>query len=185
MLAGVLLCLTLNAHVDHRSENKRQLKVKAAFILNLIRFSQWNSIDKTQKNAPVNLCLYQYNFLYNSLDSIIGKKIKHRKIHSKVIKTFRISEQCDIIIIPPMVLKDFLEFNNVENLQNSITITDLSNKHPAVNSLENKVIFRLIRENSRLSFEVNKTAASKLNIGIGSELLKLGKIISEPDWNNP
>ncbi len=185
MLVSVLLCLTINAYSEHLLDSERQLKVKAAFVINLVRFSQWRSKNKVQKRKTIDLCLYQYNLLHNSLDSIVGKKIKYREIRSKIIKTFRIPEQCDIILIPPMALKEFLEFNTTENLQNSITITDLSQNSPIINSLENKIIFRLIRENSRLSFEVNKTAADKLNIGIGSELMKLGKIVSEPDRNHP
>ena len=81
------------------------------------------------------------------------------------------------MLIPVPVLSQFLSNNDFDNLHERITITDLSNGDEV--SLENKIIFRLKREKSRLRFEVNKIASERLGLIIGSELLKLGILVED------
>ncbi len=182
VLVFVLFDLSVVVYADtHSAEYELQLKVKAAFIRNLVRFSQWQKTSGFRNKQVIEICLYQKNFLYDGLETLTGKRLKFRKVQSRVIKSDRITELCDIILIPASTLQRFLKFNDTDNLKNRITITDLTDESVSFKTLENKVIFRLIRSNLNLRFEVNKTAAQRLNISIGSELLKLGNIISEPD----
>ena len=169
---GMLFSASIaNAQNDNESE---LLKVKAAFILNLARFVEWPEDSSSQEFQDVVLCFYQDNFLKQSVETIRNKKIHNKKIKIKTIKELKISERCEIVLISVDYLAVFLQFNDLKNLQNRITITDLSSRVFYDGSLDNKVIFRLKRDFSRLRFEVNQTAAKRLGIVIGSELLKLG-----------
>ena len=182
LLMVMILCPSMPVQADtHSAEYERQLKVKAAFIRNLVGFSQWQKTSGFRNKQVIEICLYQKNILFDGLDTLTGKKLKFRKVHSRVVKADRIGDTCDVILIPALSLQRFLNFNDAENLKNKITITDLTDGLVSFKTLENKIIFRLIRSNRQLRFEVNKTAAQRLNIVIGSELLKLGNIITEPD----
>ncbi len=178
----IIICLSVVVRADISSAKyERQLKVKAAFIRNLVRFSQWQKTSGFRNKQVIEICLYKVNFLYDGLDTLTGKRLKLRKVKSRVVNSDRITDACDVILIPASSLQHFLDFNDADNLKNRITITDLTDTSVRFKTLENKVIFRLIRSKLKLRFEVNKTAAQRLNIRIGSELLKLGNIISEPD----
>ncbi len=178
----IIICLSVVVRADISSAKyERQLKVKAAFIRNLVRFSQWQKTSGFRNKQVIEICLYKVNFLYDGLDTLTGKRLKLRKVKSRVVNSDRITDACDVILIPASSLQHFLDFNDADNLKNRITITDLTDTPVRFKTLENKVIFRLIRSKLKLRFEVNKTAAQRLNIRIGSELLKLGNIISEPD----
>lgn len=179
------LLLTTDVYAYHNSEINNQLKVKAAFILNLARFVEHKEISSGYKD--VLICFYQYNFLKGAVKLIIDKKINNKPIKLKIIREQVISDRCDVVLIPVSVLATFVHYHDFDKLQNKITITDLSGNTIAHKSaqmnyplLENKVIFRLIQKESKLRFEVNKLAAEKLGIRIGSELLKLGTLVEDP-----
>lgn len=158
-----------------------QLKVKAAFVLNLTRFVKWPEESGRKKARDVMICFYQYNFLEQAIDTIRNKKIQNKTIHFKLIQSLKITERCDVVLVPATAIEDFLHYNEYSDLQNRITITDLSSELSHVSSLENKIIFRLKREQARLRFEVNKKAAEYLGITIGSELLKLGIMVNDTE----
>ena len=179
-----------SVHAYHKNNTNEQLKVKAAFILNLARFVEWPKVTKDKERQNVIICFYQYNFLKESIDTILNKKINNKVIKIKIITELSLKERCEVVLIPASALFMFVKYNNFENLHEKITITDLSSddrEHPldqALESeylLENKIIFRLKRNKSRLHFEINKIASERLGIHIGSELLKLGVLVKDQD----
>jgi len=186
--------LLLLSNSDAYQDSNEQLKVKAAFVLNLARFIEWpDKFEEKEKpegkeKEETIICFYQYNFLKKAIDTIRYKKINNKPIKIKRIRALTIKDRCEIVLIPASTLSVFVKYNNFDDLQQKITITDLSNdeiRHKSDQnteaSLENKIIFRLIRKDSRLRFEVNKIASERLGINIGSELLKLGILISDQD----
>lgn len=165
-----------------------QLKVKAAFVLNLARFVEWPNEQKENARKEVVVCFYQYNFLKDSVATIMDKKIDNKPIRIKTIIDLTVDEQCKVILIPASAVSLFTNYNDTKNLYNRITIADLSSddidedwSKDNNNSLENKIIFRLKREKLRLRFEVNKIASERLGIKIGSELLKLGILVEDQE----
>ncbi len=151
------------------------------------RFYEYPEIIGEEKEDVI-LCFYQYNLLKESVNSIINKKINNKPIKVKIIKDLKLEGRCDVVLIPESTISLFVDYNDFDDLKKRITITDLSHGDIDYNSgnghkylLENKIIFRLIREQSRLRFEVNKTASERLGIVIGSELLKLGILVTDQE----
>ncbi len=183
--------LISDAYAFQKNRVNEQLKVKAAFVLNLARFIEWPEETTGEEKEDVVLCFYQYNFLKESINSILDKKINNKPIKIKVIKELKLKGRCDVVLIPESTISLFVNYNDFDDLQKKITITDLSHGDIGYNSkqshdhfLENKIIFRLTREKSRLRFEVNKTASERLGIVIGSELLKLGILVKDQDGHS-
>lgn len=178
-----------SAYAYQKSNVNDLQKVKAAFILNLARFVEWPQEVEGKENNDIILCFYQYNFLNNSVDTIRNKKINNKPIRIKIVRELNVNERCEVVLIPASAIAMFVKYNDFDDLHNIITITDLSNedsqsqvKVSGQNDsrlLENKIIFRLKREQSRLRFEVNKTASERLGINVGSELLKLGILVKD------
>ena len=179
-----------SVHAYNKDNTNEQLKVKAAFILNLARFVEWPNVSKDNEKQNVTICFYQYNFLKESIDTILNKKINNKPVKIKIVKELSLKESCEVVLIPASALSMFVKYNNFENLHERITITDLSSddsEHSLDQALENeyllenKIIFRLKRRKSRLHFEINKIASERLGINIGSELLKLGVLVKDQD----
>lgn len=193
MFASILISNSYAYQSNNKySSTDEQLKVKAAFILNLARFVEWPDEQKENIKKEVVVCFYQYNFLKDSVATILDKKINNKPIRIKTIIDLTVNEQCKVILIPASALSLFINYNDTKNLYNKITITDLSSddiddsleegwNKDNNNSLENKIIFRLKREKLRLRFEVNKIASERLGIKIGSELLKLGILVEDKE----
>jgi len=182
------LLLSASAKSFNKTHSYDQLKVKAAFILNLARFVEWPDEPEDKKTQDIVMCFYQYNFLDQSVNTIKNKKINEKPIKIKTINELTINERCEVVLIPAATLPTFLKYNDFKNLKNRITITDLTFSDSSldmanIKSLENKVVFRLKRDDSRLRFEVNKKASEYLDILIGSELLKLGILVDDPENN--
>ncbi|MCW8928732.1 MAG: YfiR family protein [Gammaproteobacteria bacterium] len=187
LLFSSLLMFDTYASQNHFNTDE-QLKVKAAFILNLARFVEWPESVNYNGHKDVVVCFYQYDFLKRATNTLLDKKINKKPIKIKIVNEFRVTEDCKVILIPVSALSLFVKHNDFKVLQNKITITDLSSDD--INnrvddksgfSLENKVIFRLKREKLRLRFEVNKIASERLGIKIGSELLKLGILVQDQE----
>lgn len=177
-----------DVYAFQKNRVNEQLKVKAAFVLNLARFIEWPEETTGEEKEDVVLCFYQYNFLKESINSILDKKINNKPIKIKVIKELKLKGRCDVVLIPESAISLFVNYNDFDDLQKKITITDLSHGDVEYKSnqsheyfLENKIIFRLTREKSRLRFEVNKTASERLGVIIGSELLKLGILVKDQE----
>lgn len=190
LLFLVLFSHSYALHNNKNSSTDEQLKVKAAFILNLARFVEWPGSTKNDAENEIVVCFYQYNFLKESVATILDKKIDNRPIQIKIVHELMVNEPCKVLLIPADTLPLFIEYNDSKNLYQKITITDLSGddideradelwNNGNKTSLENKIIFRLKREKLRLRFEVNKIASEKLGINIGSELLKLGILVED------
>ena len=157
---------------------EQQNQVKAAVIFNLARFVKWN---QALQEKDIQICLYQENFLGSSVDAIEDKTLHNKNVRVRVVKATVIDQRCEVIVIPESFLEKFLKHHDSKLIKNHLTITDLSNRpsDEMINTLQNKIIFRLRRDDVRLIFEVNTRASEKLEITIGSEVLKLGRIIED------
>ncbi|MBE9560346.1 MAG: YfiR family protein [Proteobacteria bacterium] len=143
-----------------------EYKIKASFIYNFARFTQW-----PDDNNELRICIFGKDPFGFHADDLNGKKINNKTI--KVVRTRLIDEvkSCNIVflnIIPPERHLFERALNKIKG-GNILTIAD------ADNVVSFGVMIGLIIEDNKIGFKINNTAIQASDLKISSQLLSLAK----------
>lgn len=166
VLLTLLVAMALHMPALSYASNVPEYKIKAAFIYNFARFTQWQD-----GSGDLNICIYGKDPFDSYIDDLKGKKINNKTV--KVIRTQIIEDVkfCHIAflnIIPPEKHLFERALKKIDSA-NVLTIAD------ADNVTQYGVMIGLVIENDKVGFKVNHTVAKASNLEISSQLLKLAK----------
>ena len=165
LLAFLIILASQIATVSFAS-NISEYKIKAAFIYNFARFTQWPDDTNVFK-----ICIYGENPFGSYIDNLNGKKINHEVV--KIIHTRLIEEvkSCRIAFLNIMPPKQRLFERALDKIKGShvLTVAD------AANVTRFGVMIGLQIENDKVGFEINNTAAKASELKISAQLLTLAK----------
>lgn len=147
----------------------------AAFILNIARFVEWPA-EAYAGRDNVQLCLYRSNSLGQAIDSIREKKVKGHTLLVTTVRSLKEASYCNILFVPPQELDYFDQDTRGSLAMNLLTITDRTNAAYAGQAPPH-ILVSLIRDGTRIGFEVNMRAVNRSGLRMSSELLKLGRIV--------
>ena len=145
-------------------------EVKAAFVLNFLRFTVWH--DASNKKQIVVGHLEKSDL--SRLSSLNGRKAQNKKVQVLVSwGSFQESflDDCDVVYVSEDAQIDVPIFLARLKLKGRpiLTIGDGSD------FVRNGGMIGIILENNRLTFEINQAAASKVGIAFSSQLLNLAR----------
>ena len=151
------------------ADNVSEYTIKAAFIYNFARFTEW-----PDESDELKVCIYGEDPFGSSIDVLNGKQSNGRTI--KVIRTRSIDEvkSCHIAflnIIPPVRRLFARALQDIEGT-NVLTVSD------AEGVIDFGVMIGLKLENDKVAFDVNHTVAKASNIEISAKLLRLAKVVN-------
>ena len=107
------------------SAEARVKQVKAAFVLNIARFSSWPEASFVDGDSPVRLCLLDES-LTEAASTIDGKMVAGRHLKVDVIKQFNGGETCHLLFIGSESLDEFDVAYHASRFPYAITIADLT-----------------------------------------------------------
>lgn len=146
--------------------NVSEYKIKAAFIYNFSRFTQW-----PDDGSELIICIHGKDPFGSYIDSLSGKKAGEKTI--KVIRTQLIDEvrSCHIVFlnIIPTEQRLFEQALNKIKDTNVLTIADVEN------AVRFGVMVGLVIKEDKVGFELNHTAAKASGLKISAKLLMLAK----------
>jgi ABC-type amino acid transport substrate-binding protein len=177
----IILCLAAIAclaspAVAGAQEGQRINKVKAAFVLNVARFVTWPEEVFDGRDGRLLLCFYRTNPFDVALDSISGKTVSGRQLEIIQIENLQDSEPCQILLISPLELDDFMREARPGLTSPLLTIVDMTDT--AEGSAAGKgVLITLVRKGSRIGFEIDLARARSAGLKMSSELLKHAHIV--------
>ena len=160
--------VSLTPALSH-ANNVSEYTIKAAFIYNFARFTQWP--DDT---GELKICVYGEDPFGASIDSFNGKQSNGRTI--KIVRTQLIEEvkSCHIAflnIIPPerrLFVRALKEIKDT----NVLTIAD------AAGVIDFGVMIGLKIDSDKVAFDVNHTVAKSSEIEISAKLLMLAQVVN-------
>lgn len=144
-----------------------EYEVKAAFIHNIAKFVEWpaHSAD------TLKLCVIGQDPFAGALDALQGKTIGDRLWDVSFVRHNSGLSRCDVLFIASS------EKNNLgrilENIQGRAVLTISDTEGYA----EQGVMVNFYLEQNRVRFEINNEAARRAGFKIGSQLLKLARIV--------
>jgi hypothetical protein len=171
-LAG-LVPLLANAETD----SERVEKIKSAFVLNIARFVSWPPEALEHQGTELLLCLYRTNPFGEAIKSIDGRTVSGRLLRLKLVGSLPQGNLCNILLIGGNEMQNFEDESRREPDRPLLTIADLTDTdtlpthHPA--------LVALVRNGSRIGFEINLVKARRVGLQMSANLLKLAKIVGD------
>lgn len=147
--------------------------VKAALIYSIAKFIDWPDSDKSRHNSPLRISVLGQDPFGKDLDTIAGKVVKGRQIVVQRIRRIEEAGNCEILFISPSEKHQLARI--LKQLQGLpvLTIADQAGFARA------GVMINLTTSKNKVQFEINNNAATRSQLRISSQLLKLAKLITE------
>jgi uncharacterized protein DUF4154 len=149
----------------------REYRIKAAFLLNFVKFIQWPAEAFGSRDEPLVLGILGSDPFGGALEPLRQKQVKGRAIEIKRFKTPAGATGCHVLFVSNSE-KDAL--NDIfQNLEGRAILTVGETEQ----FLQRGGIINFIAFKNKIRFEINITAAHGANLKISSKLLKLAKIV--------
>ena len=161
-----LIGFDLPAHAQDRVE--RQQEIKAAFLYNFAKFTEWPQAQTT----VTNICLLGEDPVWDALQSIVGKTARGRPIEVRRGTAFREIRGCHIVFVSSSTEMRTLP-GVLESLtrEGALTVGD-TDEFAGLGGM----IGLKVRRN-RMLMEINLTAIEEAGLKVSSQLLTLASII--------
>ena len=143
-----------------------EIKLKAAYLYNFLRFVEWPSDSKN-----INVCLYGSPENYQAVFSSIPQ---YTQTGSEfIVKTIKLGnalgnlENCRIVFVTALAKSDTLSVLAYLNDKHSLTIGEFDS------FIENGGMINFVRVEDKLRFEINNSAAERAGLKISSKVLRI------------
>ena len=169
-LAGLLLLTRALSAEPTISETE----IKAAFIYNSAKFTEWPQTAFSTENSPISLMVLDDDDFATKLANLL----KDKKAHGRSFQVKRVSSPSDartahILFVPANETKRFGSFYDTIKKTPVLTIGESGQ------FLDAGGIINLVFENDQLRFEIHPEAAESANLVISSRLMRLAKTIKK------
>jgi len=154
-IAALLLASSAHMHAQVDADT-----LKAAFVYNFALYATWPA--PLRDAAEVTVCVPAESTLAPALDALAGKPVDTRKLAVRNVEAYAPGDGCDVRIVESDASAPPAE-------RGVLTICDCS-ETPARGG-----IIALVREGTRLRFDVDLAAADAAHITLSSKLLHLAR----------
>lgn len=147
-----------------------EYQVKAGFIYNLMRFTQWPKVAFHQSNDPLRVCVFGANPFGHYLDRIAGREVGGRPV-AVDLPTMGGIDACHVLFISHLQQVDLDSLLDHIGGLPILTIGDMKGfaaRGGAVN---------LVTQRGNVRLEVNPDAVKRAGLAMSSAVLQLATIV--------
>jgi hypothetical protein len=148
-----------------------EYSVKAAFLYNFARFTEWPETAFLEPESPIRLCVVGEDPFGEELDFIDNKRIHGR--HLEVIRVRRVEdiEKCHILFVTASMGKHVARILGLIANWSVLTVGD----HEEFAQAGGVISFS--NRGNHIGFDINPTAARSAGLALSSRLLSLARIV--------
>jgi hypothetical protein len=150
----------------------REAAVKAAFVYNFAKFTEWPPGRFRSDAEPVTFCVAAASPLREALSVLPGKIVGNRPVRVFALPDNGDAQACHLLFIDdntPARLRQLAE----TDLNGVLTVSDLPNFARSGGEIG------LIYAGNQLRFQINLMAAQRRGITFSSKLLRLAEVIGQ------
>lgn len=168
----LLLSFSTTGNAFAFGQSMDEYAVKAAFVLNFARYTQWPEDAFDSPTEPFNLCVLGDKAIKKSFQALDGKKIGSRPLQVRFRCKRKDADKCNILFFsdgvdPATLLETLAAVKGKQVLTIGETKTFINSGG----------VINLFNREERLYFEINETTARKQQLKLSSRLLKLAIIV--------
>jgi YfiR/HmsC-like len=175
LLVG-LFFLSVSPAAPSQNPEGAEYSIKLAFLFNFTKFVEWPPDSYRDSQAPLVICIVGHDPFRQDLEVELGtRKVGEHPVEVRTPRTNDKLSACHIVFVP-VTEKDQAD-RILSGLKGSRTLT--------VGETEGFAalggIINLRVEGNNVHFEVNRLAADRAGLKIGSRLLSIAKIVKEQE----
>lgn len=146
--------------------------LKAAFLYNFAKFTEWPAVAINDAAAPLRVCVLGTGPIRSALAPLHGKPVKGRRLVITLINQIGDTAICRILFICALEEDRLTEILDPVSALPILTVADMPFFAEAGGIIALKIV------NGRIRFEINSAAADKAGLKLNSELLQLADLVS-------
>jgi len=159
-----------------QNEEGAEYSVKLGFLYNFTKFVEWPPDSFRDPGAPLVICIVGHDpFRQNLVAELRTRKVGNHPVEVRTQAPNDKLRVCHIVFVP--VTEKNQSDRILRSLEGSRTLTVGETEGFAVLG----GIINLTVEDNRVHFEINRLAADRAGLKIGSRLLNIAKIVKEQD----
>jgi hypothetical protein len=153
------------------AEASREYLIKAAFLYNFAKFTEWPAGSFPDSGAPLDICVFGEDPFGNALESIAGKTIRGRKVAVHRVASIEAGAACHLLFISESEATRLARI--LESLRGRpvLTIADMPEF-----ARSGGIINLKTNRKEKVRFEINVTIAKRAGLKFSSKLLSLAEI---------
>lgn len=153
-------------------ETDREAALKAAFLFNFAKFTEWPK-DRTDADAgPIVFCVGQNSRLRPAIDELQGKLVGSRPVRTIPIGEAINPALCHVFFVDDSASPRLRQMAE-SDLRGVLTVSDLPNFARAGGNIG------FYFASNQLRFQINLDSARRSGIGFSSKLLRLAEVIGQ------
>lgn len=141
-----------------------EYKLKAAYLYNFASFTEW-----PVEQEKFSLCIFGDDPFGPHLKQVTARKIKHRTIAARTVRTVEGVKGCDLIFVTPSAV------NRINQIDDQIADQPILVVADSPSALERGAMINMATRRGKVSFEVNLKKVKQHGLKISSKLLRLAK----------
>jgi hypothetical protein len=166
--ALIVMCALLNVpYLPGQTTKRTDHQVKAAYLYEFGKFVQWPARAGESKQDPFNICILGENPFGTALDSLSGQTINGQGVVIRQISKTQDSEECRVLFVAASEEKHVSIILAALQKLPILTVSDMPH------FLNRGGMIQFLMHDSKLRFEVNRTATERVGLTLSSELLKV------------
>lgn len=151
----------------HADSDFSEAKIKAAFVLNFFKYTEWPS---DASNKQIVLCLANANTdIANAFSPLEGRTANGRTVSVRVLPASLDASGCNAVYIHDGAAKNILDKLSQNKNTSLLTVGD------GLDFLDAGGIIGLVEMDGRMQFDVNPDLSIRGNIRFSSQMLKLAR----------
>jgi hypothetical protein len=149
--------------------------VKAAFVFNFLRFTEWPAQRFSSRDSDLTLCVWPANaHLSESLRNLAGRNVNQHNLRVTEIERGDELNRCHALFVPEAAQRAVpASVLRRAEAQDVLTVGD------ADNFAASGGMIGLVADGSRMRFELNDKAVKRSAIKLSSQLYQLGRPAQE------
>lgn len=172
--AALLLLASGWAAADDPPRVTSEYAVKAAFLYNFARFVEWPAAAFRNPRDPMTLCVLGEDPFGSELDQTVdGKAVLGRQIVVRRFATPAGLEECRILFVSSSERPRFDQILAAVGNRAVLTVGE-----EEAFGRSGGIISFVVRQN-RVRFQIDRGAASRAGLSIGSQLLEVAETVTE------
>lgn len=174
MALGLCVTVVLSRQVGGQSSPYTPYQLKALYLHNFAKYTEWPKEALGDENAPFVLGILGKDPFGKNIEIIEGKTIKGRKLKVKLFSSVQEVKDCHLLFICSSETERLPQILKALETSSILTIAEVEG------FLQHSGMINLVAEqksagSQSVAFEINRAAAEKVNLKLDTQLLKLAK----------
>jgi len=146
-------------------------QLKAAFVLNFVRYVQWPERAWGARDAPVTICVFGRDAIEAALGELSGRQVHGRAVRIRTGVSIDDSEGCHVAFIAASESRRVVQLLRSLAGRPVLTVSDVDD------FIDSGGAIGIVESDTRLQFEINRAALAQGQLTASSQLLKLARAV--------